>query len=329
METARVIKGAPRFAAVPIVLLTALGSPGAGEDFEEELFTAKLMKPLRSSQLYSTVCRAVAGASEDNPSLGLRILLAEDSDVNRRVATGLAERLGCRVDAVENGREALEALDYELHDFVLMDVQMPEMDGFAATAVIREWERENGKHIPIIAMTAHAMQGDREKCLAAGMDAYLTKPLRLSSLRAALSACAVEDRLPPSGVSTPASPDPRSWFAASLRESCGQDLMLVSEVVGMMLQGTPGRLERMEAAIAGEDGRQVSWEAHTLKGVFLTVGAEALASTCQELITLSELGEFPAIESIYPASATSGTSSGKSQRSISKRSRSVTSATPE
>jgi len=144
--TARALKGSPRFASIPIVLLTSLG---VGKDFERELFAATLSKPVRRSQLYLTVCRVVAASSPDrvhspvagartnNPSHDLHILVVEDNDVNRRVAVGMAERLGCRVDAVENGREALEALDYDLHDLVLMDVQMPELDGFEATAAIR------------------------------------------------------------------------------------------------------------------------------------------------------------------------------------------------
>jgi CheY-like chemotaxis protein len=230
-----------------------------------------------------------------------RVLLAEDNDVNRRVATGLAERIGCRIDAVENGRQALEALDYNLHDLVLMDVQMPEMDGFAATAAIRERERATGKHIPIIAMTAHAMQGDREKCLAAGMDGYLSKPLRPGPLREILLAWALDGRQPQEEAATAPPPVEQSWFERAVREWCGDDARLMSDVINMMLKGTPERLDRLEAAIAAKDGRQVSWEAHVLKGVFLTMGAEALASACQELSKLGELGDFPLIETIHRA----------------------------
>jgi two-component system sensor histidine kinase/response regulator len=111
-------------------------------------------------------------------SAHLRVLLAEDNAVNQRLAMRLLEKRGHRVTVAGNGREALEALEKEKFDLVFMDVQMPEMDGLEATAVIRENEKSSGRHQPIIALTAHAMKGDREKCLAAGMDGYLTKPIR-------------------------------------------------------------------------------------------------------------------------------------------------------
>jgi signal transduction histidine kinase/DNA-binding response OmpR family regulator/HPt (histidine-containing phosphotransfer) domain-containing protein len=312
VQTATVIKGAPRFAALPIVLLTSLGSFAERGEVEERLFSSTLVKPLRRSQFYSILCRTVAASSPTraNPPAAaeaksqlfdFRVLLAEDNDVNRRVAIGLAERIGCRIDAVENGREALEALDYNLHDLVLMDVQMPEMDGFAATAAIREREGATGKHIPIIAMTAHAMQGDREKCLAAGMDGYLSKPLRPGPLREILLAWALDGRQPQEEAATAPPPVEQSWFEKAVREWCGDDTRLMSDVINMMLKGTPERLDRLEAAIAAKDGRQVSWEAHALKGVFLTMGAEALASACHELSKLGELGDFPLIETIHRA----------------------------
>jgi PAS domain S-box-containing protein len=312
VQTATVIKGAPRFAALPIVLLTSLGSFAERGEVEERLFSSTLVKPLRRSQFYSILCRTVAASSPTRATppaaaeatsqlFDFRVLLAEDNDVNRRVAIGLAERIGCRIDAVENGREALEALDYNLHDLVLMDVQMPEMDGFAATAAIREREGATGKHIPIIAMTAHAMQGDREKCLAAGMDGYLSKPLRPGPLREILLAWALDGRQPQEEAATAPPPVEQSWFEKAVREWCGDDTRLMSDVINMMLKGTPERLDRLEAAIAAKDGRQVSWEAHALKGVFLTMGAEALASACHELSKLGELGDFPLIETIHRA----------------------------
>ncbi len=116
----------------------------------------------------------------------MKVLLAEDNAVNRTLAIRLLEKHGHTVVVVENGRQALEVLERETVDLVLMDVQMPEMDGLEATAAIREKEKKTGNHLPIIALTAHAMKGDREKCLAAGTDDYLTKPIRTADLFAAI-----------------------------------------------------------------------------------------------------------------------------------------------
>jgi two-component system, sensor histidine kinase and response regulator len=155
------------------------------------------LKPVRQSELREAIAR-VLGARTDSgaiplitrfslhderdPSAYLRVLLAEDNNVNQRLAVRLLEKRGHRVVVAGNGREALDALAKGKFDLVLMDVQMPEMDGLEATASIREKEKSSGLHQPIIALTAHAMKGDREKCLEAGMDGYLTKPIRPSEL---------------------------------------------------------------------------------------------------------------------------------------------------
>ena len=127
-------------------------------------------------------------ASRWRPTRTLRVLVAEDNAVNQRLAVRLLERQGHAVTVVDTGRAALAAVSRERFDIVLMDVQMPEMDGLAATAAIRERDKESKSHVPIVAMTAHAMDGDRQRCLDAGMDGYLTKPVRSADLYATLEA---------------------------------------------------------------------------------------------------------------------------------------------
>jgi PAS domain S-box-containing protein len=309
-QTARAIRAASRYAKVPLVLITSLEPSGAGE-VEDSLWAARLMKPVRRSQLYNTLCRTVAapGSLHKQPpaddvermklASSLRILLAEDNEVNRQVAIGMLERLGCEVEAAWNGREALEALDYDRHDLILMDVQMPEMDGLTATTAIRDRERGTSRHIPIIAMTAHTMQGDRERCLAAGMDGYLAKPVRPVPLREALRAWSGKGDPAPIGAATLPEPKSPSSFGEGLSESCGNDPKLIRKILELMLKGVPVRLGRLQAAvIAGDDG-QVSGEAHSLKGAFATVGAKSLALACQELMSLAKTGEPAAIEDGY------------------------------
>jgi CheY-like chemotaxis protein len=157
---------------------------------------AHLIKPVKQSDLFDAIVAASGIAErveeksepETKPSgmQPLRILLAEDSYANQRLAVGLLSKWGHDVTVANNGREAVTKLEEGDFDLILMDVQMPEMDGYQATAVIRERELRTANHIPIIAMTAHAMKGDREECLAAGMDEYVSKPIRLADLRSAI-----------------------------------------------------------------------------------------------------------------------------------------------
>jgi PAS domain S-box-containing protein len=192
--TAAAIKGDPRLAHVPLVLLSSIGTSAA--EMRAKGFAAVLTKPVRQSHLRDIVAgvageAAPAAGRAATPAaprvqLGLRVLLAEDNDVNRKVALQMLARLGCDATAVENGAQALAALDREQFDVVLMDIQMPDMDGFEATAAIRRREAGTGRHQPIIAMTAHAMEGDRERCLAAGADGYVAKPVKTDDLLRAL-----------------------------------------------------------------------------------------------------------------------------------------------
>lgn len=197
---ARAIKGDSRLASVPLVLLTPFGWQGHNPEERPPEFAACLPKPCRQSQLYDCIV-TVIGRSTAPPLLSslpsndpleepvqwhARILVVEDNAVNQLVAAGMLKRLGCQVDVAANGLEAVEASGRIAYDCIFMDCQMPEMDGYEATTAIRQREAHTGSHTPIVAMTANAMQGDREHCLAAGMDAYISKPIHLQELSTTL-----------------------------------------------------------------------------------------------------------------------------------------------
>lgn len=177
-----------------VILLTSGARPEDVKRGEEAGVAVHLMKPVKQSELFEAVAMALGlstleeeehapAASPAEPALQtLKILVAEDSLVNQKLAIGLLEKYGHRVTIANNGKEAVNLLTSQQFDVVLMDVEMPEMNGLEATAVIRTWEKPRGLHVPIIAMTAHAMKGDRERCVEAGMDDYVSKPIRALEL---------------------------------------------------------------------------------------------------------------------------------------------------
>lgn len=196
-ELATRIKHDHKLARTAILMLTSDKHRGDLERCRELGITAYLVKPVRQKDLLSAIrgClteTVIQSASNESASASagdrsLRILLAEDNPINQTVATRTLEKRGHSVQIANNGREVLAALEQKQFDLILMDVQMPEMDGFEATAAIRERERLTGVHISIIAMTAHAMNGDRERCLAGGMDGYVSKPIRVPELLKAIA----------------------------------------------------------------------------------------------------------------------------------------------
>jgi len=190
------IRSNPELCDTRIMILTSAGQRGDAARCAQLAIEAYFRKPIRESSLKEAVCRVLSRQRAPSPTPAqpltrhslreararLRILLAEDNAVNQRLTVRLLEKQGHTVVVANDGREALSILEQQPVDLVLMDMQMPNLDGFEATAAIREKERSNGRHLPVIAVTAFAMKGDRERCLAAGMDGYLAKPIQAKEL---------------------------------------------------------------------------------------------------------------------------------------------------
>ncbi|MGZ4832261.1 MAG: response regulator, partial [Terriglobales bacterium] len=183
----------PRVAEAVIMMLTSSGQRGDVARCRQLGISAYLVKPIRRDELMQALLTALGTSAVERPLVtrhtlrevqaGLRILVAEDNPVNQLLIRRLLEKLGHAPELVSTGREAAAMAESGRFDLVFMDVQMPDMDGFAATAAIREREKASGAHLPIFAMTAHAMKGDEERCLAAGMDGYISKPVNFSKVQ--------------------------------------------------------------------------------------------------------------------------------------------------
>ena len=257
---------------------------------------AYLNKPIKRAELQAAILSVLGGlpVEELHASIGtrrsiaagagsLRVLLTEDNIVNQKLAVRLLEKRGHSVVVAGNGREALEALARERFAVVLMDVQMPEMDGFEATRRIRERERTTGEHVPIVAMTAHAMKGDRERCLEEGMDGYISKPLQPSELFEAVESLAGGGRaeIPPAAA----------LFDPSLAlRSVGGDRGLLGEIIDAYLEDCPRLTAELAEAIKRGDRAVARRAAHTLKGSLATLGACEASRIAQRVETLAEEG---------------------------------------
>jgi PAS domain S-box-containing protein len=274
LDVARRIDG-PR-----VILLSSAGRSHGGPGI-----SATLTKPVRESRLYDTIATTMAGEARaartparvaavaererEREGEGAPILLAEDNPTNQAVAVNLLRRRGFRVEVAANGREAVEALRREPFAAVLMDCQMPVLDGYAATGEIRELEGE-ARHTPIIAMTAHAMEGARERCLEAGMDDYLSKPLRAEVLGAVL-----DQWIAPQTVMD------REFLKTLARDVGGEEI--VAEICELFIAEAGPRLDQLRTAAEQGDARALRQGAHALKGSAANIGAVAVASAAAEL----------------------------------------------
>jgi signal transduction histidine kinase/CheY-like chemotaxis protein/HPt (histidine-containing phosphotransfer) domain-containing protein len=253
-------------------------TPGEGSTFRFNAFFRSSKEEIKQGQSTAPL--------EAPPVRSLRVLLAEDSIVNQRLFVHLLEKFGHKVTVVGDGREALDTWRRETFDLILMDVQMPHMDGLEATAALRKEELGTGRWTPIVALTAHAMKGDRERCLGAGMDGYLTKPLRGADLLQTLA------HLFPQKAPTGKSP------ATILQPEYADDPALAKEVAEAFLEQTPQLLAQLRTSLAQRDGHTLGRSAHTLRGSLLIFTADTAVAAAQELETRASCGDWPALDAL-------------------------------
>jgi len=313
------IRKLPGAMSMPLVLLTSMGVRSDHPDFTSAAFSSCLTKPIKPVQLQEALVRVISGAkppprseppvSKLDPTLAnrlpLRVLLCDDNVINQKVAMRLLQQMGYRPDLAANGMQALAALNQKAYDLIFMDVMMPEMSGLDATAIIRQRQQQRAQFptyqpsIIIVAMTANAMQGDREKCLAAGMDDYLAKPVRLEDIRAIVerwgaAAQNSEAAAPKSGPLT-AETDPqacRDGSGASETLPVDMERLLdftegnpesFRELAGLYLTQTSEQLEQLEAAIQAGDAGEVRRIAHSCAGASATCGMRQIVPLLREL----------------------------------------------
>jgi CheY-like chemotaxis protein len=295
-------------AETPLLMLTSASRPGDVERRTTLGISAHLLKPVKQSEVFDAIVSALGvTAAEDHEEHaaaaakfrtfdGLRVLLAEDNAVNQKLAVGVLTKLGCHVTVAENGRQAVAACEAQGFDVVLMDVQMPEMDGLEATETVRQREQASGRHTRIIAMTAHAMTGDRERCLAAGMDDYLSKPVRIRELSEKLAEVLHVDEAEEEAAKSAAARDPVDW--ADALEAAGGDRKLLQLVIDTFFEESATMRQQIRAGLHLHDAALLRKSAHTLKGALLTVGARRASAVAFELERMGASGNLTDSENV-------------------------------
>ena len=338
LELAAAIKQDPNLRSTVLVLLTAVESAIGAVEVEAEGFAAFLAKPVRQSQLFDAIMQALASDAESRgpscplpqvvgpaaPKAEARILLAEDNEINQVVAAEVLKKAGYACDIVGDGTRALEAVQRKFYDLVLMDCQMPEMDGFEATGRIRQAEAEGklprrtgDQRLPIIALTANAISGDRDRCLTAGMDNYLTKPLDrkrlIQTIEAALaerSGLKVQSSGPQvkanlehqtntehrSDVAKPDTQDPQPDVAPidlpSLLERCMGDMAFVETILKKFEEQALATLGALSECVAAGNAPEAARKAHALKGAAANLSAEPLRAAAAQLEQIGRKGQL-------------------------------------
>ena len=302
IEVMKTLREDPATAHIPIVALSANAMPRDIRKGLEAGFFRYLTKPIKVNEFMDALRLALESAEQraaDARATGLRILVAEDHPVNQEVARQILQRLGHRVVAAADGRAALAALEQSgrgAFDLVLMDVQMPVMGGLEATAAIRNAERASGTHLPIVALTAHAARGDRERYLEAGMDGYVTKPIDGAELSRV-----IDQLVPPAGApravpaAVPAAPCPpgrRAFDERVVRARLGGNARLFEKMVRLFLEDCPARLRAMRRAVAVGDGDALREPAHALQGAAANFAAAPVVEAAHQLELQGKNGDL-------------------------------------
>jgi two-component system sensor histidine kinase/response regulator len=313
LSLARTIKDDPELSAINLIMLTSAHIPDQARVVREAGIDYCLAKPVRQEQLRSVLLSVVVGKAKSErvktlipaavPRLQGRILVAEDNQVNQQVATAQLKRFGCQVDVVNNGREVLSAIDAAPYDVILMDCQMPIMDGYEATRAIRRRERERGAvtRQAVIAMTANAMAEDQAKCLDAGMDDYIAKPVRpdilatvLGRFLTAAAPLNPSHRREPSPAPVPSEGSGEAPIIPvchlnlqtldRLQAEFGDgDGIIIAGTLSLFHQVAPDQVTAIADAVDRRDMAAVAQAAHRLRGSCLTMGAETMTALCNQI----------------------------------------------
>lgn len=306
------IRKIPEMHAITILMLSSAEQKGKAEKYRDYGISSFQLKPIKQSELYNAIVDALYEAgfpdlqdeleylkserhekeqrkNDAGAMCASRVLLAEDNAINRKLAVSLITKHGCTVTAVEDGEKAVEAFKQENFDLILMDVQMPRMDGFEATRAIREWENGRSPRIPIIAMTAHAMKGDRERCLEAGMNDYISKPIKPEELYAAIRRAHPDSKTGP--TDRECGNDALNMQTAF--ESVDGDRELLRELTGMFLDELPGVLAELDACIRKKDADALERKAHAFKGALANFGADRAVDLA---FSLEKIGRTDALD---------------------------------
>ncbi|MFA7157709.1 MAG: PAS domain S-box protein [Kiritimatiellia bacterium] len=308
------IRAMPQFRDIPMILMTSMILPA--ELFQEykSLFAGIILKPIRQAHLYYSLLTALSGEKSgfeqeaeetvtEIPRISrtLRILVAEDNITNQKVICGILTRMGHTVTAVANGKEVVQILAILPFDLVLMDIQMPEMDGFEAAAAIRAPSTHVLNHeIPIIALTAHTMEGDREKCLAIGMNGFIPKPVTAKSVATAIADIIAHRISAAAGQETPAAARDCVFEIESFAGRLMNDRELIRETIKIFLEDMPRRIAALADEIKEQKGEAALRSAHTIKGSSANVSGQRLQAVAAEIEAASRNGDWKTAGKLLP-----------------------------